>query len=215
MKDAQQVRVYRAEFYVTAHSARLADLGAARAYLRDVIVPAFPIRRMPVVVEGRNGQTRSWYHQGYISLCTGGMNEYTLIHEYVHALLDGTRGIPAHGGEFVRQLLDCTGKLLGSDEEQVLLDGLRRHKVIFELEHQRAAAWKQLLRLRSDAKAIGLSDVPAFVTYTLNEQDWNPAHYVTYSGNFKLVGDDLMSRTGFTVSRRQLRYASGEMLRRR
>lgn len=176
MRDNQQARLYRAEAAWRGKHRRAEStwdffrVGRTEEELTDFIVGTLaPIakklglvkkvgdaRPKNVVVLDKLAK-RSWAgvyarNTETIMLDRGaGTSHAIAMHELAHHLT--TDLVPAHGAEFARAHLGLVRATLGAELAQSLEDSYVTERVIFRGSHQQAAAWKQVIRLRSDRLA--------------------------------------------------------------
>lgn len=154
-----------------------------------------------------------------------GFTGFVVAHEYAHHLVRligdhnvKARHLPDHGAEFARVFVDVVRNAYGDSVAEALEASYATSKVIYSPAAQRAAAHKQILRLRSDvlldndaARMIPITEV----LYATDVEDYLGVTYeATYSnltisstkGNTLKFGDT-------EITWRQLRHVEAPMVR--
>lgn len=255
MRDANRQKMYRAEQSVRTamkQGARdgnsqgdvvFASIDEATTFLetaRETLAAVDPEPTREIVVQEITRGTHSWHkregNMTRIKLRRGwGMTGVVLLHEFTHHCIVGAAwhrlaDVPDHGGEFCRTLLDNVEQVyndLGMDDMRAKLRAaFDTQRMIYEPATQREAARKQILRLRSDARAAWGDKVPAVplttMTYAEDASDFSGATYrterylqldvdSTYTSTLHDMAHDLGEDGDVDVA--QLRYVEAPMVR--
>jgi hypothetical protein len=138
-RDAQRVRVYRAETMVP--SSPLPGLPACAAFADRVVgtfwwqarFPDHTLATVPPLRPGngaRQAFLREEEHGGHtITLPRHYRTKGVVLHELVHWALAGDAGLAHHGPTFTRLLLDSIDEFCGPDRAAALAAAFRTHRV--------------------------------------------------------------------------------------
>jgi putative metallohydrolase (TIGR04338 family) len=137
-RDAQRIRVYRAETPLVGR--RFSELDQCRAYCEQVVgsfwwLERFPdhhLAAIPTLRDGR-GARQAFYREdpGHptITLPRRYRTSGVILHELVHWVMRADEDLPNHGRTFARLLLDLTGEFAGPAARDRLADAYTEHAV--------------------------------------------------------------------------------------
>ena len=173
-RDAQRIRVYRAETPLVGR--RFTELDQCRAYCEQVVgsfwwLERFPdhhLAAIPILRDGR-GARQAFYREdpGHptITLPRRYRTSGVILHELVHWVMRTDEDLPNHGRTFARLLLDLTGEFAGPVARDRLAAAYTEHAVKVGEPARRGpdGRWRygidERLRLRrGDAVAIHHGD---------------------------------------------------------
>ncbi|MFM7060870.1 MAG: hypothetical protein ACKOZL_06775 [Actinomycetes bacterium] len=137
-RDAQRIRVYRAETPLAGR--RFPELDRCRAYCEEVVgslwwldrFPDLGLADIPLLRDGR-GARQAFYREDpdhpTITLPRRYRTSGVILHELAHWIMRADDDLPNHGRTFTRLLLDLTGEFAGPAARDRLAGAYTEHAV--------------------------------------------------------------------------------------